>query len=180
MRELVEELTTASRQQAILRSVMLGATLVFAVAVVLAGESSVWALAILSGLGGAAAVNPHTGLPAFVMLYLVVVWAVGVQALWTPWSLVAALCLLAFHTSAAVAASVPSAAPLSAELWRRYAVRLGWVTAATTVVWLLALLVEAVAVPGAVVGGIAAMVLLGVGLAVHYLTVTRQSETGGR
>ncbi|MDQ3383204.1 MAG: hypothetical protein M3519_05385 [Actinomycetota bacterium] len=176
MRELYQELTTASRQQAVLRAVILGSILAFTLVLLIAGESSTWAMVILTLLGVATAVNPHTGLPSFVLLILLATWAVGVDSLWTPWSLVAAVCMLVLHTACAVAAVTPAAAPVPREALARYAVRLGAVAAGTAVLWLMAGAQQLGGVPGGVVASITALLVLALGLGLHYVRITRTSE----
>lgn len=173
MRELVEDLLAQSRQHALLRLLIVLSLLVFTVALLAAGETSVWALVALSVLGVACAVNPHGGLPAAVMVYVVVVWAVGVRLTWAPWTFVAAMSLLVFHTACALAAALPAQAPVPRGLWVRYAVRLGLVASLTAVVWLLALAQQALSVPGGVAAGVAGLTVLAVGLAAHHRRVTR-------
>jgi hypothetical protein len=112
------------------------------------------------------------------MLYFLGVWASGVPDLWTPWSLVAAGCLLVLHTSCALAAGQPAQAVLPESLWRRYGVRLGVVMAGTTGFWMLAAVHQVLEVPGGVEAGLLGLLVLVVGLALHYRRVTRRVGSG--
>lgn len=176
MRDLFIDVFTASRQQGLLRVCIVTSTLVFALAVLLSGNTSTWAIVVLPVLGVFCAVNPHTGFPTATMLYLLGVWAAGVETVWTPWSLVAALCMLTLHTCCAIAAGTPSQAPLPRSLWELYAVRIGILGAATTILWALAALKEVIRLPGGVVAGLAALAVIVMGLALHYRLVTSKED----
>lgn len=173
MRELMNDLYAASRQTALVRVLIVGSLVVFAMATLLAGSTSVWALIVLAVLGLTTAINPHGGLAGAVLVYLLLVWAYGVEDLWTVWSLIAALSILVFHTAVAVAAATPPSAVIPDAVFSRYAVRLGVVTAATVLVWGLAAVIEIFHINGGVVSGILGLLVLAVGLGLHYVTVTR-------
>lgn len=173
MRELVDDVWNASQQQALLRAVMIGSLVAFAVAALVSGSTSLWAVVVMGLLGVISAVNPHSGIPATVMVYAVAVWAFGVPEPWSPGSLVAALCLMAYHTACALAAALPARAPIPDGVWRLYGARLAVVAAATTVVWGLAAAVQVLRPPGGVVAAIAGLVVLAIALGVHYVQVNQ-------
>ena len=179
MRDLFIDVFTSSRQQSFLRVCIVGATLCFALAVLMSGHTSTWAIVVLPVLGVLCALNPHTGFPTATMLYLLAVWAAGVETPWTPWSLVAAVCMLVLHTCCAIAAGTPSQAPLPPGFWTVYAVRVGIIAAATTLLWALAALTEVTRLHGGVVAGLAALAVITLGLVVHYRLVTRKEDVGG-
>lgn len=183
MRHLLAELRHASRQQAALRAAIVAASLVFALLLVLAGETSSLALVVLTLLGLLCVVNPHTQLPGALMLYMLLVWGVGVPTTWHPLTLPAALCLLVIHVAGAIAAGVPAQASLPRALSRLYVTRLLAVAVATTVVWALAGLVAVGEVPGGVVAALTGLGVVAVGLVTHFVTVThpgRRQDRAGR
>lgn len=180
MRDLFIDVATASRQQVLVRVCIVVATLLFALTVLLSGgNTSPWAVVVLPVLGVLCAVNPHTGFPTATMLYLLGVWAAGVDTVWTPWSLVAALCMLVLHTCCAVAAGTPAQAPLPRGFWQLYALRVTILGAATTLLWILAAAKEVARLPGGVVAGLASLVVLALGLVMHYRLVTSKEDFRG-
>jgi hypothetical protein len=184
VRHLFADLREASRQQAALRASIVVASLVFALLLVLAGDTSSLALVVLTLLGLLCVVNPHTQLPGALMLYMLLAWGVGVPTVWHPLTLPAALCLLVIHVAAAIAAGVPAQASLPRALSRLYLARLLAVAIATTLVWALAGLVAAGEVPGGIVAALTGLGVVAVGLVTHFVTVThpgrRRDRTSGR
>lgn len=173
MRELMQDLWATSPQQAVLRVLVVVSLLSFGAVVLLAGETDTWALVVMAGLGVVTAINPHSGFPAVVMIYVMAVWAVGVETAWSPWALLAAPCLLVFHTACALAAATPARGPFPSGLWRRYAVRVGLLTTATALLWALAFVVETASPPGGVVTAVVGLAVLSSGLGLHHFKVAR-------
>lgn len=180
MRDLFTDVATASRQQVLVRVCIVVTTLLFALTILISGaHTSTWAVVVLPLLGLLCALNPHTGFPTATMLYLLGVWAAGVQTVWTPWSLVAATCLVVLHTCCALAAGTPAQAPLPSALLGLYALRLAVLVAGTTLLWILAALKEAVELPGGVVAALASLAVLVLGLVMHYRLVTGREDLSG-
>lgn len=182
MRELLHDIRHASSHQLALRAAMVVSTLVFALVALAAGSTALLAVVVLVALGVLAALNPHTGLPAFVVLYLLGVWAAGVgdeNRVPTPWVVPAAWCLLLFHTAAALVAAVPAGARLPAEVWRRYAMRLAVLAGLAPLGWGAAALLGGLAPTAGVTSLVAGFAVVAAGMAAHYLRVTR-TESAGR
>ncbi|USQ75440.1 hypothetical protein [Ornithinimicrobium cryptoxanthini] len=170
--DLIEDLRTASQGQLMLRAAVLVSVLAFAVLLVLSGESTLWAVAVLGVLGAFCALNPHTVLPAAIMIYGMAVWWTGVPDPFNPLALPAALSLLLLHTVCALAAAVPAQATLPRELFGQYAVRLAIVSGATTALSLVAWLVVEAEPPGGLVALLVGLLALGLAVGVHYVVVT--------
>lgn len=181
MRELLEDLGHASGHQLVMRAVMVVSTLVFALVALAAGDTALVAVVVLVGLGALAALNPHTGLPAFVLLYLLGVWAAGIEVDAnrppTGWVVPAAWCLLLFHTAAALAAAVPAAARVPDELMRRYGVRLAVLAGLAPLGWGAAALLARIAPAAGAASLVAGFMVVAAGLAAHYRWVTRPGST---
>lgn len=167
------------RDQLLLRGAGAVATVGFACCVAIAGDLAPLGLLVLTLIGALAILNPHTQVPVALMIYLLGVWVVNVPAGWHLATLPAAWCLLVIHVSAALAAAVPSSAPLPAELWWRYSRRLLVVGAIVTGFWLLTGLHAAAALPGGPYAAVAALALIGGALVAHYLLVTTRGARGG-
>ncbi len=180
MERLFTDLRGASRQQALLRSSVVVAALVYSVLLVAAGDSTPLALVVLGALGLLCVVNPHTQAPTLLLLYMLVAWGAGVPSPWHPLTLPAALCLLVIHVACALAAGVPSAASLPGTLRLLYGPRLIAVAVATTLVWAVAGAVAASGTPGGIVAALTGLGVVTVGLVTHYVTVTRPARSGQR
>lgn len=180
MERLFTDLRGASRQQALLRSAVVVAALVYSVLLVLAGDSTPLALVVLGALGLLCVVNPHTQAPTLLILYMLAAWGAGVPSAWHPLTLPAALCLLVVHVACALAAGVPSAASLPGALRHLYGPRLIAVALATTVVWAVAGAVAATGTPGGIVAALTGLGVVTIGLVTHYVTVTRPTRSTGR
>lgn len=168
----MEEIWAASQQQAILRVLIVVSLVVFAASTLMAGTTSVWALIVLALLGLGCAVNPHSALPATVLVYALGMWAVGVPPSWSMWSLVASLSVLVFHTACALAAATPAQAPVPVPVFARYAVRMGLIAGVTLMLWGVAAAVEANP-GGGVLAGVVGLVVLSAGLWALYLQSLR-------
>lgn len=179
MERLFTDLRGASRQQATLRSAVVVAALVYSALLVAAGDTHPLALVVLGALGLLCVVNPHTQLPAVLVLYMLVVWGVGVPSAWHPLTLPAALCLLVVHAACALAAGVPPAGSLPG-LRRLYGPRLIGVAVATTLVWALAGAAAVGGTPGGIAAALTGLGVVAVGLTTHYLTVTRPARSRPR
>lgn len=175
-KELLEDLRSLSRQQVLLRLLIMVSLLGFTILLLIAGESSVYALVALSLLGATCVLNPHTVLPAAVMIYCLAVWWVGVPDPFNPLVLPTALCLMLTHTACALSAAAPAQADLAPGLFQLYAVRLGVVAAATVALSLVAWLQKMWGYGGGVMAVIAGLLALGVAVGVHYAMVTVRQE----
>lgn len=176
MKELLDDLRSLSREQAILRGLMVVSLLAFAVLLLLAGESSVYALVVLAILSAFCVINPHTVLPAAVMVYCMAVWWAGVPEPMVPLATPAALCLLVLHAASAVSASAPAQAAIPRELLWRYAVRLALVAGATVALSLVAWTHQAWGYGGGLIAVVSGLFALGVVLGVHYWAVTLKQD----
>lgn len=174
LRELLNDLRTASRSQVALRATMVLALLVFGLLLYSAGTIADFAFVVLGILGLLTACVPTGPLPAAVLLYCVTAWWTGVPHEVTWETLGAALALLCVHLTCGLAGSVPAQAELPDGILREYAVRLGVVVGATVLVWGAAVLQTRLDLPGgvpAVAIGTGAVALV---LGVHYVLVTRR------
>ncbi|MGC5583220.1 hypothetical protein ACQE98_03610 [Ornithinimicrobium sp. W1679] len=119
---------------------LLGAAL-FALSLALAGGGGPVAWAGILVLGALVVYQPTTLMPVVLIVFGVASWWAGVAGPWH-WALLpAAWGLLLVHAASALAASVPSQAPLPSTVLRVYAVRTAVVGAVTVLVWGLAGLV---------------------------------------
>ncbi|MFC7403669.1 hypothetical protein [Georgenia alba] len=178
MKEQWEELLAATRAQLIVRAAVVVATVVFALALALAGGVTwdPWLMVVAPLLGLLAAAHPHSGLPTLLVVYLVGLWALTVTEPWTPWSLLGAACLLVVHAASALAAGVPVAARLPASLARRYAPRLAVVLAATALVWGAVGIVRGGQLAGGTAGMLIGLLVLAVAAGGHYRWMARWSR----
>ncbi|WP_153395471.1 hypothetical protein [Ornithinicoccus halotolerans] len=182
MRELLQDVRHASSHQLALRGAMVVSALTFALVALAAGSTALLAVVVLVALGVLAALNPHTGLPAFVVLYLLGVWVAGVETgasrVPTPWVVPAAWCLLLFHTAAALVAAVPAGARLPAPVWRRYGARTAVLAGLAPLGWGAAALLVGVAPSAGAASLVAGFAVVAAGLAAHYRQVTRAASGG--
>lgn len=180
MRDLLEDLRTLSREQAILRGAIVLSLLAFAVLLLLAGDSTLYAIVVLAILGMICVINPHSVLPAAVIVYCLAVWWAGVPEPLVPFATPAALCLLVLHTACALAATAPAQAAIPRELFWRYAVRLGVVSGLTIAFSLVAWTQREWGYRGGLIAVIAALLALGACLGVYYAHVTLGQERDTR
>lgn len=176
MRDLVADLKTLSPEQTVLRGLIVVSLLGFALVLVVAGESSVYALVVLVILGGVCVLNPHTVLPAAVMVYCLATWWAGVSEPLVPWATPAALCLLLVHTACALTSAAPAQARIPRELFGQYAVRLAIVAGATIVLSLVAWVHQAWGLGGGLIAVVAGLLALGASLGVYYWAVTLRAD----
>ncbi|MFK5633116.1 MULTISPECIES: hypothetical protein [unclassified Ornithinimicrobium] len=170
MRELLDlwaDLRSASRTHLAVRGVAMLGALLFTLALLLAGPGNpvLWTGLVL--LGALVVLHPHTLLPVVFILFAVGAWWANVEQVWH-WALLpAALGLLLVHSGAALAAAVPAQSPVPDSVLRRWAARVGLVSAVTVAVWALSGALAAVqsgaggALPGIVGLAVLAASLLG-------------------
>lgn len=156
-----------SGQQVVLRALIFLAPLLALLASgVITGGVGFWTVATTVMLAAAAAVLPDTHLPAVLLIVVASHWCAAVDDVRTPWTLLAAGCMLAIHVPAALVSTTPASATFSAATLRRWGARTLGVAIATTLAWLLALVVQGATVPASVllfvvsVVAMAALVLL--------------------
>lgn len=176
IKELMEDLRTLSQEQVFLRALIVLSLLGFAGVLLIAGESSAYALIVLSALACLCVLNPHTVLPAAVMIYAMAVWWAGVPEPFNPWAMPAALCLLLLHTACALTAAAPAQAQISRAILGRYAVRLGVVAGATVAFSLVAWAQQAWGYRGGLVAVVSGLLALALALGVHYVVVTLRHQ----
>lgn len=178
MRDLLDlwvDLRSASRDHLAVRLVSLAGSLLFTLALALAGGANPagWAVLVLFGI--LVVLQPHTLMPGLFLVFAVASWWAGVHGPWH-WALLpAALGLLLVHVGAALAAAVPAQSPLPGSVRRRWAVRTGVVAALTAGVWGAAGLLDAVATgAGGAVPGIVGLALVA-GVLVLYVRQLRRA-----
>lgn len=177
LRDVTYELRTMSRSQILVRLCVVGPAVLTAVVLAVVADAGGAAVAgvVLAGL--LAAALPHGPMPLVAMLFVAGSWAAALDAVWHPAVLVVALSLLVMHTACALAATVPSAAPLPEGYWVLHGRRVGVVAAATTGLWGLAWVISGLTLPGGPAPPLLALTAVALGLAAHYALVTRRRPT---
>jgi len=169
------DVVALSRSHLVARLVTCAAGALFVVALVAAAGPNVWVVLVMGVAVALASWQPHTLLPMFVMVYLLANWVVWVPTAssltLSPWTLLAALGLLVFHTGAACCATVPAQAPLPPAWWRLNGGRVAVVGAATTALWLLAGVLSGAELGGGIVPALVAVGCLAVAVIAHYRAV---------
>lgn len=168
-----------SRSHLVARLVTCAAGALFVAALAAAAGPNVWVVLIMLVAIAVASWQPHTLLPMFAMVYLLANWIAWVpiassQTL-SPWTLLAALSLLIFHTGTACCAAVPAQAPLPGAWWRLNGGRVAVVSAATTALWLFAGVVSGAGVGGGIVPALVGIGGLAVALIAHYRAVSTKA-----
>lgn len=171
--ELRYDLRTMSREQTLVRLLIVLAAEAYAVVLTSVSAAGFVALVGIMALGVLTALLPQTGLPGLVILYLLTSWVVGVEPVWTPAAIPAALALLLLHAGCALAATVPPQSPLPMALLRTQAMRLGVVGAVTVAVGAAAGVAEAVSLPGGILAPIVGLALVAAGVGGHYRLLSR-------
>lgn len=171
--ELIYDLRTMSREQILLRLLIVLAAQGYAVVLTVVSPAGLLALLGIMLIGILVAALPDTGVPALAILYLLTSWVVGVEPAWTPAALPAALALLLMHGACALAASVPAQSPLPTDVLITQAARLGVVAGLTVAAWAVAGVVESVDVTGGMVWPMVGLAVLAAGLCGHYLMLSR-------
>lgn len=135
--DLVVDLRSASREHQWVRLAILLGVAVYAVALAIAGTPGVGTFVLLGVIGVLVLFQPHAIAPTLFLGFAVVAWwwTVEVEPAWH-WALLpAALGVLLVHTASALAAAVPPQADIPHAVLRRWAARLGLVSALTVVLW---------------------------------------------
>lgn len=101
-----------------------------------------WFAGLTVALAATAAIQAGSHTAVVVVALVVVQWMSATDDVTTPRSLVAAVCLLVFHSLLALMAVTPHSATVDAAVVRRWAQRAGAVALATAAVWALALVLE--------------------------------------
>ena len=101
-------------------------------------------LLIVVGLGALTAAFPDSHVGSVTLVVLVLVWLVHVDRTTSPWTLVAAFAVTAFHTAATLAAFAPPGATLDTTVRRRWSVRVGLILALVTTLWALIVVIDSV------------------------------------
>jgi hypothetical protein len=106
--DALRDLLQLERAELLLRLAILLAPAVFLAAVLAAGSVPVWAIVVGLLLALLTVLAPDSDSGTLTSLYLLAVWYFGDQTdPWTPWTLVGALALLAFHVATAAATRAP-------------------------------------------------------------------------
>lgn len=179
LQEINHDIATMSRTHAGARLLIVLAGVIFASALQAGTSALDSATSPAPGVGLAAgfamvgvsvltAWHPHTVMPFLAMVYLILNWVALMPGGWSPWLLPAALALLLLHTSAAVCATMPAQAPIPLGIWKVNGVRVALVALLSTLVWLLAALLESERSPGGLTPAFVGFSLLLTLLVVHY------------
>lgn len=176
MKDLIEDIRSLSPQHVLLRFVIIASILGFAGILVIAGESSSYALIVLGVLGILCVLNPHTLLPGAVIIYCLAVWWAGVPEPTVAWAAPAALCLLLLHTACALSASAPAQATLPSAWFNVYGRRVAYVGGATIALSLVAYAHQAWGYRGGLTAVIAGLFALALGVGTHYWAVTNKQN----
>lgn len=105
----VDEFLATSRQQWLLRLVVVSAPLASVLAAVAAtGRWWPFGLFMVTILATASAIRPDTNTALGVVVLIVWYWSARVDAVDTPWLPVAGICLLVFHSVVALSATIPT------------------------------------------------------------------------
>lgn len=171
-RDQVRDVVVMSRSHLLARLVTFAAGSVFVAALMAASSPHLWAVAVMVMAVGLATWAPHTLMPLFAMVYLLANWIAWVPTVsslgLSPWTLLAALGLLVFHTGAACCAAVPAQAPLPQAWWRVNGARILIVSAVSTALWLLAAVVSGARLDQGLAPALVSFATLAVALVVHY------------
>ncbi|MBA2696511.1 MAG: hypothetical protein H0U62_11895 [Actinobacteria bacterium] len=172
--ELIYDLRTMSREQILLRLLIVLGAEGYAVVLTVVSRAGLVALLGIMLIGILVAALPDTGVPTLAILYLLTSWVVGAEPAWTPAALPAALALLLMHGACALAASVPAQSPLPTDVLGTQAARLGVVAGLTVAAWAAAGVVESVDVTGGLLWPMIGLAVLVAAIGGHYLLVTRR------
>ena len=151
----------AGGQQWLLRLVAVAAPIGAVLAASVAGGSW-WAAGtfLVAVLAVASAVRPDTHLAVGVVVVVVWRWLASVDDVATPWLPVAAVCLLVFHTTIALTATIPLGAVVPGSVLRRWSARTTVAAGATVAVWAMVALLDGRDAPGNALLTGAALVLV--------------------
>ena len=159
--EAVDRAVLASRQQMVLRGLLLVATACFVGLVLAAGGTpALLAVAALAVAAVAAATAPDSNAPLVLVLGLGWLGWGEVPDAWSTWSVAAAALLLVVHLTSALGGYGPPALELPAPLLRAWAGRGLTMLAATALVWLAAGALTLLDLPQSAAVVIAAMALV--------------------
>lgn len=142
--EIVEPLGRYSPHQLTLRASILVSGLGAIVAMLAAGSTlAPWLVPITAAVAVVAVGHPDSVMGLVFVLAVAAEWAATVDDHRSPWTLVAALCLLVFHAASALTATAPRGARFHPDVWRRWGTRLAIVTATTAAAWTLTIALTA-------------------------------------
>jgi len=159
LRRSAAHLLTLSRQQAGLRLVIGIAPLTTLLLAHLAGaEWSAWYTGVVLAFSALTALEPDSSLGLVVLGLLGWAWYSSVTDVRTPWTVAAALTMLAFHVACAASSIGPPATVLASETLRRWVRRSLTVGVLTVAVWAAEQLVTGLHAPGNVVLTVSALV----------------------
>ncbi len=174
---LLDRVALSSRQQRVARSVALLAPLVFLALVTLSG-GTFHPLLTLVGivLAITVALVPESNAALGLLIYLGVLWGISSSAALDGWTLLATADLLAFHLACTLASYGPPGLVLPADLlalWRRRALVC---LAAAGGVWLVARLLDflALSASGLVLGAALVVFLVWIGSLTAALTESKE------
>lgn len=172
----------AGGQQWLLRLMAVAAP-VGAVLAASAAGGSWWAAGtfLVAVLAVGAAIRPDTHLAVGVVAVVVWRWLASVDDVTTPWLPIAAVCLLLFHVTIALAATIPLGAVVPGSVLRRWAARTAVVAAATVAVWVMVALLDRRDAPGnALLTGVALVLIALAAVAIRARSLpARAQESSG-
>lgn len=171
--EARHDLGSISRGQLVLRAVVVLSAAIFAGALAVAGDPGAAAVTGALLLGGCTAALPHSGWPVLTLTYFLLSWVVTVDSA-TFWVLPAALSMLALHTACALTSTAPAQADLPAGYAVVHGRRLGVVAGLTVLGAAIVLPTASTRLPGGLTASLVALVVLLLGLALHYGVLARR------
>ena len=158
---VLDRVVLASRQQVLLRSLLLAAGLGFLGLVPAAGGSpGRFAILALVVAAVAAALAPASNAPLVLVLGLGWLWWGQVPDVWSTWSLAAGVLLLVVHVASTLCGYGPPALVLPGSLLRAWGGRAVSLAAATSLVWLAGGLLTTLDLPQSPVVVVVAMALV--------------------
>ena len=174
--DLVIAIRRASGQQRLLRlTVLIGPLVTFAAACAAADHVLVPVGVVVAVLAICCALQPDTNAALIVLVVLVWDWAGAVHDHRTPWVLMAAAGLLAFHVGMAMSSIAPATVAWSPATRHRWARRVELVGALTIAAWLSTLAAHAIDLDGgALLLVIAVLLLAAAAVLVHAASLDRR------
>jgi hypothetical protein len=133
--ELAALVRSLSPQQVALRLMILASPVVGFVAVAEAGRGAVLPFLVILLATPATAIRPDSHAGTVVVASFAWMWAVAVDDVRTPWALLGALAVLAFHGATALATIAPPTARIPATIMLRWLRRAAVVLAGTVTAW---------------------------------------------
>jgi hypothetical protein len=157
----LDQIRATSGQRWVLALIAVAAPVIACIATGAASGSNPTAVAIVAALLAiVSSVRPDTHLGMFVACAVVWFWLAKVTDVTTPWSMVAAVSLFVFHAATALMGLGPAGMNLDRTIIRRWLLRSGAVTASTSAVWAIVVLLDHRQASGSALLTLAALVTM--------------------